>query len=115
MIKSLGEEKTREAKYIICLLVFSIITRFLALGNPIIGVDEGFYLFTGGQLLHGAIPFVDIWDRKPLGLFILYAFFHLFGPYRVWAFEIGALISVWLTGVVSVSYTHLTLPTILLV
>lgn len=100
MIKTLGEEKNQDAKYIICLLVFSIITRFLALGNPIIGVDVGFYLFTGGQLLHGAIPFVDIWDRKPLGLFILYAFFHLFGPYRVWAFEIGALISVWLTGVV---------------
>nr|WP_269142555.1 glycosyltransferase family 39 protein [Acetobacter garciniae] len=63
-----------------------------------IDLDEGYYLFVGGQILHGAIPFVDIWDRKPAGLFLLYAFFHLFGPYRLLAYQIGAVISVWLTS-----------------
>lgn len=81
--------------------VFCILCRFSSFGNPLINVDEGFYLFVGGDMLHGAIPFVDVWDRKPLGLFILYAFFHLFGPYRLWAYQIGALVSVCLTAIVA--------------
>ncbi|GBR13986.1 hypothetical protein AA0616_0205 [Komagataeibacter nataicola NRIC 0616] len=63
-------------------------------------MDEGFYLFVGGDMLHGAIPFVDVWDRKPLGLFIIYAFFHLFAPYQLWAYQLGALLSVCLTAIV---------------
>ncbi|WNM09019.1 hypothetical protein RI056_02795 [Komagataeibacter nataicola] len=51
-------------------------------------------------MLHGAIPFVDVWDRKPLGLFIIYAFFHLFAPYQLWAYQLGALLSVCLTAIV---------------
>lgn len=88
-------------KYFIIIAVFGILCRFSSFGNPLINVDEGFYLFVGGDMLHGAIPFVDVWDRKPLGLFILYAFFHLFGPYRLWAYQIGALASVCLTGIVA--------------
>ena len=42
-------------------------------GNPAIYVDEEFYLFVGDRMLHGALPYVDIWDRKPIGLFLLYA------------------------------------------
>ena len=41
---------------------------------------------------HGAIPFVDIWDRKPIGLFLLYAFFRPFSVTGVAACQVGALL-----------------------
>ncbi|MFT8803979.1 MAG: hypothetical protein ABF876_03300 [Acetobacter aceti] len=82
----------------IALLLFAIICRGATFGSPFIHIDEQFYMFTGGRILHGDLPYVQIWDRKPLGLFLLYAFFHLFGPWRFWAYQIGALLSVWGTA-----------------
>ncbi|GAN60215.1 hypothetical protein ACI01nite_08910 [Acetobacter cibinongensis] len=80
------------------LLVLALLLRWQTLGNPMVEVDEQFYLFAGGRLLDGDLPFVDVWDRKPFGLFLLYAFFHLFGSYRIWAYQIGALLSLWGTA-----------------
>ena len=57
-------------------LVVALLTLALRLpdiGNPLIDLDEQFYLLVGDRLLHGALPYVDIWDRKPVGLFLLYA------------------------------------------
>ncbi|MCH4090465.1 hypothetical protein [Acetobacter sp.] len=89
----LPNAKTR-AVFPVSLLLFAIVSRVATFGNPLIHIDEQFYLFAGGRLLHGDLPYVQIWDRKPLGLFLLYAFFHLFGPWRFLAYQIGALLSV---------------------
>ena len=82
----------------LALLLFAILCRFQTFGNPFVHIDEEFYLFVGGRMLHGDLPYVQLWDRKPLGLFLLYAFFHLFGAYRIWAYQIFALLSVWGTS-----------------
>lgn len=82
----------------IILLIFAALLRFQTFGNPLLDLDEEFYLFVGGQLLEGQLPFVDIWDRKPFGLFAIYAFFHLFGPWRIFAYQIGALLCLWGTA-----------------
>ncbi|MCX5619073.1 ArnT family glycosyltransferase [Bombella pollinis] len=82
-----------------CLLLVAYLSRAALLGNPFIFFDEEFYLFVGGRMLHGDLPYVDIWDRKPIGIFLIYEFFHLFGPYRIWAYQIGALLSAWLTSI----------------
>ncbi|MUG89405.1 glycosyltransferase family 39 protein [Bombella sp. ESL0385] len=82
-----------------CLLLVAYLSRAAVLGNPFIFSDEEFYLFVGGRMLHGDLPYVDIWDRKPIGIFLIYEFFHLFGPYRIWAYQIGALLSAWLTSI----------------
>ncbi len=82
----------------VALLLFAIFCRAATFGNPLVHIDEQFYMFTGGRILQGDLPYVQIWDRKPLGLFLLYAFFHLFGPWRFWAYQIGALLSVWGTA-----------------
>ncbi|WP_323992440.1 hypothetical protein [Nguyenibacter sp. L1] len=82
----------------LALLLAALVLRWPTFGDPMLGWDEEFYLFVGGRMLHGDIPYVDIWDRKPIGLFVIYAFFHLFGPWRVWAYQIGALLCVWLTA-----------------
>jgi len=81
----------------VVLLAVAIVARWRTFGDPVIHIDEQFYLLVGGRMLHGAIPYVDIWDRKPIGLFLLYAVFHMFGS-GVLAYQIGGLASVWLTA-----------------
>jgi hypothetical protein len=55
------------------LVVIAVALRAVDFGNPVIHVDEQYYLLVGQRLLDGAVPYVDIWDRKPIGLFLLYA------------------------------------------
>ena len=61
------------------LLLVAVAARAQTFGNPVTGYDEQFYLLVGDRMLHGAIPFVDIFDRKPVGLFLIYAFIRLLG------------------------------------
>jgi hypothetical protein len=55
------------------LAVVMLALRLPDLGNPLIDLDEQMYLLVGDRMWSGAIPYVDIWDRKPIGLFLLYA------------------------------------------
>lgn len=52
--------------------LLALVLRLVLLGSPLVHVDENFYLLVGERWAHGALPFVDIWDRKPIGLFVLY-------------------------------------------
>jgi 4-amino-4-deoxy-L-arabinose transferase-like glycosyltransferase len=53
--------------------IVTLLLRFWILGDPIVNIDEQFYLTVGERMLHGQMPYVDIWDRKPIGLFLIYA------------------------------------------
>jgi hypothetical protein len=55
------------------ILVLAVLLRAPDWGNPVIHVDEQWYLVVGDRLLGGAVPYIDLWDRKPVGLFLLYA------------------------------------------
>lgn len=50
----------------------AVLARMITFGDPVIQVDEEFYYVTAHAMWRGAVPFVDIWDRKPIGLFLLY-------------------------------------------
>ena len=53
---------------------FVVALRALYFGNPAVNIDEQFYLMTADRWFnHGQLPYVDIWDRKPIGIFLLYA------------------------------------------
>ena len=81
------------------LLLVAIGARWLTFGNPLVHVDEEFYFVTGSRMWHGALPFVDIWDRKPVGLFLLYAIPGALGfPAGIWAYQMLALASVVATA-----------------
>lgn len=54
--------------YLIC----GFALRLPMFGKPAFQSDEQFYLLVGQRMVEGALPFVDIWDRKPFGLFLLY-------------------------------------------
>jgi hypothetical protein len=57
--------------YLLLLLV-ALLLRCATFGDPNIHGDETFY-FTVGNFMHqGALPYVDVWDRKPFGLFAIY-------------------------------------------
>lgn len=79
-----------------CLLT-ALVLRFASLGDPDLHIDETFYFYVGQQMHHGAAPYVDIWDRKPLGLFILFWLFAGIST-SVWSYQIAALLSAAVTA-----------------
>ncbi len=81
------------------LLLAATLVRSPTFGNPIVHVDEEFYFITAQHMLHGALPFVDIFDRKPVGLFLLYVPAAALGfPWGILAYQLMALASVVLTA-----------------
>ncbi|MFN3776049.1 hypothetical protein [Sphingomonas parapaucimobilis] len=84
---------------LLILLAVAVLARALTFGNPVVHVDEEFYFFTGHSMWQGAWPFVDVWDRKPVGLFLLYAIPAAFGfPAGIWVYQMMALASVVATA-----------------
>lgn len=74
------------------LLLAALIARALTFGSPLVHVDEEFYFVTAGRMVEGAIPYVDVWDRKPIGLFLIYMPAAALGvPLGVWAYQAMAL------------------------
>ncbi len=81
------------------LALLAIATRVLIFGDPLADSDEGYYLLVGQRMLHGALPYVDIWDRKPVGLFVLYAGMRLLGGDGVLAYQVVGTVFAFLTAV----------------
>jgi hypothetical protein len=77
------------------LATVALATRVQFFGNPIASTDEAFYLLVGDRMLHGALPYVTIWDRKPVGLFVLYAAMRSLGGDGVLAYQlVGTAVAV---------------------
>lgn len=81
------------------LIAVAIAARAGTFGNPNVHVDEQFYLYVARRMTEGALPFVDVWDRKPLGLFLVYVPAAML-PYgwSIWAYQGLALIAVVATA-----------------
>ena len=86
----------------LAMLLLALAIRAWDFGNPVIHVDEQYYLLVGDRMLHGALPYVDIWDRKPIGLFALYAAIRLLPGDGVLAYQfvatLAAAATAWLVG-----------------
>lgn len=54
------------------LLLAALVLRCDTFGDPNLHGDEAFYFTVGTAMHHGVLPYVDVWDRKPLGLFLIY-------------------------------------------
>ena len=79
------------------LLCAGLVLRIATFGDPALHTDEEFYFLVGQRLLDGSIPYVDIWDRKPPGLFLIYAAIAAISR-DVLAYQIAAWLSASLTA-----------------
>lgn len=67
---------------VVALLILTIVVIILRapwLGDANADIDEQLYSLIGWEMTRGAVPFVDLWDRKPYGLFAIYAAAHAVG------------------------------------
>lgn len=79
-------------------LYLAILLAALAIRTPTLGdlnyhIDEQFYLLVGDRMRAGLLPYVDIWDRKPFGLFLLYRALASVGDGSIIAVQIAAGLS----------------------
>ncbi|MEH3124223.1 MAG: hypothetical protein PGN16_20040 [Sphingomonas phyllosphaerae] len=72
------------------LVGWAVLLRARDFGNPVIHVDEQYYLLVGDRMLHGALPYVDLWDRKPVGLFAIFAAIRLLPGDGILAYQLVA-------------------------
>ncbi|NWJ48265.1 MAG: glycosyltransferase family 39 protein [Chloroflexi bacterium] len=74
-------------------LVLLILLPFSPTIYPVPDRDTGVFLYFGDHILQGAIPYRDMWDHKPPGIFIIYALGQIIGFGTAWG--------VWLLNVVT--------------
>ena len=93
------------------LLLAVIALRLPDLGNPLVDLDEQMYLLVGRRMWDGAIPYVDIWDRKPIGLFLLYAATQLLPVDPIVAYQlVASAAAVGTAGLIAHLVRHLGAP-----
>ncbi|MDB5673226.1 MAG: hypothetical protein JWM65_208, partial [Sphingomonas bacterium] len=92
------------------LLGIAVALRSAQFGNAINGLDEQYYLLGGDRMLHGAVPYVDLWDRKPWGLFALFAAIRLLGGDGVVQAQLVATLFATATALVVTAIARRTLP-----
>ena len=68
-----------------------VATRAIWLGDPAADYDEQLYSLIGLRWLDGALPYADLWDRKPAGLFALFAMAHAVGGPSPVAYQVLAM------------------------
>lgn len=75
------------------ILLAAVLIRAPVAGDLNYHIDEGFYLLVGERMRDGLLPYVDIWDRKPFGLFLLYWLIAMLGKGSMVAVHLAAGIS----------------------
>jgi len=69
------------ASPLVVFVLVALATRALWFGDPVADFDEQIYSLVGWRMTYGDLPFVEVWDRKPFGLFAIFGLAHgLFGP-----------------------------------
>ena len=80
-------------------LLAALVLRASTFGNPNLFADDAFYVLIGQRIHDGVLPYVDVWDRKPPGLFAVY--WAIAGiSRRVIAYQLAATLSAALTALV---------------
>ena len=57
---------------VVAILAVTVITRASVFGDPNYHIDEAYYFLVGQRMQAGDLLYVDIWDRKPPGLYLIY-------------------------------------------
>jgi hypothetical protein len=90
---------------ILCILLLAgLALRISTFGDTNLSPDDGLYFLVGQRMHDGVLPYVDAWDRKPLGLFIIYYLIAAVST-AVVAYQIAA----WLFAAATAFVIHLIL------
>ncbi|HWU01151.1 MAG TPA: hypothetical protein VN222_00310 [Novosphingobium sp.] len=87
----------RQSAIAALMLAAALALRCATFGNPNLGIDDQFYLLVGQRMHEGLLPYVDVWDRKPIGLFLIY-WLIAFLPSPVLAYQLAATGCAAVTG-----------------
>lgn len=94
-----GRKRLASLAAVLMAALITIAVRWAGIGDLVAHGDEQFYLLVGDHMLNrGAVPYEDIWDRKPVGLFLLYAGIRLLGGEGIVQYQIVALLAVAATS-----------------
>ena len=85
---------SRDQLFALGIALLAILVRLPFLGDPAPDYDEQLYSLIGERMLHGDLPYIDLWDRKPFGLFALFAALHWIGGPSPQAYQIAAMFAV---------------------
>lgn len=83
----------------IVIAAFAFAWRYHTFGNPTLHVDDQFYVLVGQRMHDELLPYADMWDRKPFGLFLIYYAIAAFSFEPV-AYQIAAWLFASVTGFV---------------
>ncbi len=95
--------KKLSLKKLITLFVFSIVTLAFVIGrlrwmDVPLDRDEGSYLYMGYCFINGYVPYLDFYEMKPPGIFIVYGLFHLIFGSSNFLLHFGILLTQFLIG-----------------
>lgn len=93
-----GEPAWGPAPTALALVAIAVILRLPALLYSVTNFDESLYLLIGSELAQGILPYTSICDRKPFGLFAIFALFAAAPFDAIVASRIGASVAVGLTA-----------------
>ncbi len=96
--RTTGPARSEAAKALLLLALLALVSRGWVFGTPAINNDEQFYLVAGERMLHGDLLYVDIWDRKPIGLFLIFALICRIFPDPILGYHLVAALFAVLTG-----------------
>jgi hypothetical protein len=85
---------------ILVIIAVTFAVRGVTFGNPVLDFDEQLYLLVGDRMLQGQLPYVDLWDRKPIGLFLFYAGIRLLGGDGIVQYQVVAALMVVATSTI---------------
>ncbi len=86
---------------LLALAIVTIAVRAIWWGDPASDFDEQLYSLVGLHMLEGQWPYADLWDRKPVGLFLVYALAHAIGGPGPEAYQVLAGLAAFIAAVLT--------------
>jgi 4-amino-4-deoxy-L-arabinose transferase-like glycosyltransferase len=89
----------KKASYIFFIFIItSVLLRFYSFFPGVIDHDESTYLVIGRELILGKHLYVDVTDTKPVGIFLIFAFFYFVFGYSIFLPRLVVAVMVGFTG-----------------
>src|SRR5438105_1040997 len=100
---------------LLALLVAAVLLPNTPLFREMPDRDPGVFLYIGNQVLHGKVPYRDVWDHKPPVIFYVNALGLVLGggsTWGVWVLELISLYAAAVLGFITIERAFGTLPAV---